>query len=305
VVSSIQQRCLVVVSYYDRHPINNLTQLLASLVKHRAGEEFDICIVVNRTKDQSISLPDEYSWVPIDYRHNVGMNIGAWDHGWRTHPGYRDYLFLQDECFVIRGYWLIGFRASLENSQIGMVGESLNKSWDRTWFELKRMFDQSLMPGHYIDGKVAHRVDCYLHFLKEHGVQPGNTARHLRSLIWFFPASVLQQIDGFLIGRNYGECIAAEIAASKKVESLGLKIAQTKEEEFFYIRHLEYNQDWPGGPYTHDVNYVAYASVRRLFEETDRDFWKWFQLKLKKYFGSGPIKLKFLKRIDVKEENDR
>jgi hypothetical protein len=290
VVSSIQQRSLVVISYYDRHPINNLTQLLTSLVKHRAGEEFDICIVVNRTKDQSISLPDEYSWVPIEYRHNLGMNIGAWDYGWRTHPGYRDYLFLQDECYVIRDQWLSGFRSVLTDSNIGMVGESLNSSWDRPWKELKKTFEHLRMNGHFIDGRAANRIDCYLSFLQQNGVDPGTTGCHLRSVVWFLPAEVLQEIDGFLIGRNYGECIAAEIAASKKVESTGREIAQAKDEEFFYIRHLEYNQDRPGGPYTHGVDYVSYASVQWVLEAREREIWHLFRMKLQKYFGFKRIK---------------
>jgi hypothetical protein len=298
-----EYKALVVISYYDRHPLNNLMELVRSLVKHPAGGKFDVCVVVNKTRNETVSLPQEYSWIRIEHRHNLGMNIGAWDHGWRIYPEYRDYLFLQDECYVIRDHWLSGFRSVLENSQIGMVGESLNKAWDRPWLEVRKRVEHSAMPGHFIDGNVANRVDCYLHFFKQHGVQPGNTARHLRSLIWFFPARVLERIDGFLMGRNYGECIAAEIAVSKKVESLGLEITQAKDEEFFYIRHLEYNQDWPGGPYTHDVNYVSYASVRRLFEGKDRELWYWFRTRLPRYLGLGRIKSS--NKTEAKYDHDR
>jgi hypothetical protein len=115
-------------------------------------------------------------------------------------------------------------------------------------------------------------------------VDPRVGGRHLRSVVWFVSADVLKAIDGFLIGRNYGECIGAEIATSKKVEALGLGIAQANEqEEFFYIRHLEYNQDSPGSPYTHDVKYVDYASVRRLINSKEKELWRLLKLKVQRF----------------------
>jgi hypothetical protein len=255
-------KTLVVISYYDRRPINNLLELTESLHQYSAGEEFDVCVIVNRTKNESISIP-QLSSAAIRYRHNVGMNIGAWDHGWRTCSGYKSYLFLQDECYVIRDHWLSAYRAVLERPSVGMVGESLNMLWDKPWRELRKLFANIILPEHQIEAKCVNRVDFYLEFFKAHGVDPRVGGRHLRSVVWFLSAEVLQAIDGFLIGRNYGECIAAEIAASKKVEALGLAVVQANEqEEFFYIRHLEYNQDSPGSPYAHDVKYVDYASVR-------------------------------------------
>lgn len=280
-----RQKVLVVISYYDRHPLTNLTELLRTMGQHPAGEEFDVCIVVNRTKEAEIFLPKEYCWIPIIYRHNVGMNIGAWDYGWRKSPGYHAYLFLQDECYVIRGPWLSGFQSVIQNPKIGMVGESLNHSWNRPWSELRKRFESVNMPEHFIDGHSAGRVECYLHFLHQNRVPPGETAKHLRSLVWFFPGAVLEAIDGFLIGRNYGECIAAEIAASKKVESIGLEVRQVKDEEFFHIRHLEYNQDYPGAAYTHDVNHISYASVQRLLEIREGEFWKLLRMKLRNSFS--------------------
>jgi hypothetical protein len=283
-------KCLLVISYYDRHPLSNLTELLQSILQYPAGGEFDVCIIVNRTKEDQITLPDEYSSIPVRYRYNIGMNIGAWDHGWRQCPNYRDYLFMQDECYVIRDQWLAGFRSALQDPKVGMVGESLNNGWSRPWAELRKNFEALPMPGHFINGRAANRVDCYLDFLHRNQVQPGKTARHLRSVVWFFPGAVLKKIDGFLIGRNYGECIAAEIATSKKVESIGLDITQAREEEFFYIRHLEYNQDRPGAAYTHDVNYVSYASVRKLIEARKGNSWNVLRLKLQRHLRLRPVK---------------
>lgn len=275
------EKSLVVISYYDRRPAHNLLSLIDSISKHRAGGEFDMCVIVNRTKEESLRLPPEYSWIPVDYRHNLGMNIGAWDHGWRTHQdGYKNYLFLQDECYVIRDNWLAAYTGVLENSEIGMIGESLNMLWDKPWPKLREFFAKHPLPEHTIVGEPVNRVDFYLTFFREHDIDPGQSGKHLRSVIWFISGDVLRKIDGFLVGRNYGECIAAEIAASKKVEALGLRLEQINEEEFFYIRHLEYNQDQPGSRYSHNVKYVDYASVQRLLEAKEAEIQK---LKMRRF----------------------
>ena len=284
----MSHKTLVVISYYDRRPIHNLLELISSLYQYPAGEEFDVCVVVNRTKNDSIAIP-HLSADCIRYRHNVGMNIGAWDNGWRTCPGYKHYLFLQDECYVIRDDWLAGYRAVIERQGVGMVGESLNMLWDKPWSELSKLFTGVVLPEHGIEGKCINRVDFYLDFLKANGVDPGQGGKHLRSVVWFLSAAVLKEIDGFLIGRNYGECIAAEIATSKKIEALRLDFVQANaQEEFFYTRHLEYNQDSPGSPYAHGVKYVDYASVRRLIEAEEKEVWPLVKHKLKKLLKAKP-----------------
>src|SRR5690606_31973330 len=103
----------------------------------------------------------------------------------------------------------------------------------------------------FIDGGPAERVDSYLDFMRRNNIDPGETGRHLRSLIWFASRDTLEAIDGFPIGVNYGECIAAEIAVSRKVEALGGKVEQVAEEPFCFFRHLEFNRDYPGAPFTH------------------------------------------------------
>jgi hypothetical protein len=283
-------KTLVVISYYDRRPIHNLLELIDSLYQYPAGEEFKICVIVNRTKNESISVP-RLSSTAIRYRHNVGMNIGAWDYGWRTCSGYKNYLFLQDECYVIRDNWLTGYRAVLERPSVGMVGESLNLLWNKPWRELRKIFADIVLPEHLIEAKCVNRVDFYLDFLKANRVEPGVEGKHLRSVVWFLSGDTLKKINGFLIGRNYGECIAAEIATSKKVESLGRDVVQANEhEEFFYIRHLEYNQDSPTSPYAHDVKYVDYASVRRLVESKEQEVWSLLKLKVQKLLRPNPAK---------------
>lgn len=279
----MKNTCLVVISYYDRRPVQNLLALLKSLEAYQAGDEYDACIVVNRTKNEDLILPSRHRHIPVIYRHNVGMNIGAWDYGWRHNNPYRDYLFLQDECYVICANWLNAYRTRLSHD-VGMVGESLNKQWDNTWPELRRSLSKSRLPEHSLDGRNINRVDYYLEVFKRHGINPGENGRHLRSLIWFMSRDVLVKIDGFIIGSNYGECIAAEIGTSKKVEALGMRVAQIHEEEFFYIRHLEYNQDKPGAPFTHAARYISYPSIERYVEQmTILEFAK---MKIKKQLKS-------------------
>jgi hypothetical protein len=283
-------KTLVVISYYDRRPIDNLLELLDSLYKYPSGEDFDIAVVVNRTKNESISVP-QLSSAAIHYRHNIGMNIGAWDYGWRQCSDYRHYLFLQDECYAIRENWLAAYKAALESPKVGMVGESLNTLWNKPWRELRKLFSGIVLPEHRIGDSCVNRVDFYLNFFRANGVDAGVDGQHLRSVVWFFSGDTLKKINGFLIGRNYGECIAAEIATSKKVESLGCDLVQVNQhEEFFYIRHLEYNQDCPGSPYAHDVKYVDYASVQRLLESKEKQAWSLLKHTIQKIFRLGEAK---------------
>jgi hypothetical protein len=262
----------VVVSYYDRRPAGNLLALLESMHRYPAGADWQACVVVNRTTDCPLALP-EGNRIDIEYRPNLGMNIGAWDHGWRRYPGFQHYLFLQDECYVVRAGWLDAYLQAAAPPGVGMVGESLNRMWDHPWAVVRERLGNDRLPEHGSSPDGSNRVDFYCRQLREWGVEPGLTGRHLRSVAWFLSGPVLERMNGFFIGRNYGECIASEIAASRKLESLGLKVVQAAEEEFFYIRHLEYNQDYPGAPFSHDVKYVSYSSVKRMLEGRGRPHW--------------------------------
>ena len=73
--------------------------------------------------------------------------------------------------------------------------------------------------------------------------QSWKNATHLRSLIWSFKNETVRKIQGFPIGINKGECIASEIAVSKKIEALGLQIKQVDSAPFKYIHHTEWNRD--------------------------------------------------------------
>jgi len=256
---------LVVISYYDQRPLGALRRLLSSMARFSAGAAHDVTVVVNSDSGVRPPLPESVS---VHVRENSGMNIGAWEHGWRSRPGYSDYLFLQDDCRVVRAGWLKAFLSRAEtNPTIGLIGESLNPAWDKSWDELARVRAGEIMPQHQIDGRPAQRVDVYLSCMRRWGVDPGASGRHLRSLVWFASRGTLERIGGFPLGADYGECIAAEIAVSRKVEAAGLAIAQLGPAPFEAIAHADWARLHAGGPYVHEK---SLPPLRRLLHRLSR-----------------------------------
>ena len=266
---------LVVVSYYDRRPLDCLVGLLNSLAKYRAGREFEALVVVNQTCEKPPQIPAVPFPLTVITRENTGMNIGAWEAGWRSRPGRPLYVFLQDECLIVRDGWLTAYAERLAEPGVGLAGESANMAWNRPWPQLRALHAGARMADHTIDGSPADRVDVYLDCFRRWGVDPGPTAAHLRSLIWAATYETLARIGGFPIGANYGECIAAEIAVSRKVEAAGLRAVQVRQPPFYFAIHREWNQDLPGGHYLNGKSPSKLAAWdlpdrKRLDEEAER-----------------------------------
>ncbi len=242
---------LVVISYYDRRPVEPLIELLESIAAYPAGAPYQCVLMTNKTHASALpsfvtSLVDAHAT-----RANLGMNIGAWDAAWRRWQGRPAYVFLQDDCLVARAGWLQAALEALADPGVGLVGESMNTGWDRPWDVLREAQGRDVLPEHTLGGKPANRVDVYLDAMRRYGIDPGASGRHLRSLVWGLRGEVLEQLDGFAIGSDYGTCIAAEIGASRAVQALGLELAEIGAGAFHYIRHREWNQDAPGGAWTH------------------------------------------------------
>ncbi len=242
---------LVVISHYDRRPVEPLVELVESIGALPSGAAYQCVVMTNKTHASALpscvaSLVDAHA-----SRANLGMNIGAWDAAWRRWPGRPAYLFLQDDCLVVRGGWLQAALDALADPAVGLVGESMNIGWARPWEVLRGAQGRDILPEHTLDGKPANRVDVYLAAMQRYGIDPGASGRHLRSLVWGVRGEVLQQLDGFPIGSDYGTCIAAEIGTSRAVEALGLQLAEIGPTPFHYIRHRDWNQDAPGGAWTH------------------------------------------------------
>jgi hypothetical protein len=242
----------LVISHYDQRDREPLRNLIASIEQFDAGREYDVCIVVNRDRAEgSLDLGIPRRDVTVLERENLGMNIGAWDHAWRTLPEYDSYLFLQDDCYVRRAGWLAAFLERANETGVGLVGESRNENWNQSWDALRRYWQGHVARDHLLDGAAANKIDVYFDFFARKGIPRGTDGSHLRALVWNVTRTVLERIHGFPIGHNYGECIAAEIGVSKYVQSLGLRTVQVSDKAFSCIGHREWVWDDQKGFFVH------------------------------------------------------
>ena len=231
---------LVVVSHYNARPVDCLVSLLDSMRSVPSGWPFRVRVVLNQEIRKPLVLPTEYEHLEIVYRKNIGYNIGAWDAGWRVQPRYDAYCFLQEECRVIRDNWIRDFVVKASDPKVGLVGECLSRDWDAPWEVLAERTKRDEFPEHLVDGHPCSRLGCYFHFFASRGIPPGAKGDHLQALILFARRHVLEAINGFPVGKNYGEAVAAEIAISKKVQALGFTITEVGPEPFFLIEHPQW-----------------------------------------------------------------
>ncbi len=233
-------RVLVVVSYYDARPIDDLERLLVALRTTPAGWPFDLRVVVNRDRDRPLALAERHPAVEFLERPNEGYNIGAWEHGWRSAGTYDGYLFLQHECTLEGEGWLAPFVQRAAEPGVGLVGERLNPAWDAPWAEIETRYAGHSLPGHQIDGRPAERLPTYAHFFARQGIDRGARGDHLQTLVLFATRATLEAIGGFPVGRDYGEAIAAEIAISKRVQAHGLRICEVGDRPFRHVSHPQW-----------------------------------------------------------------
>jgi len=237
---------IVIISHYQPHGLSNLKKLLKSIrgENFKESAKFDICVIVNSddyfNEDDLLGISKFYNFKYF-IRPNLGMNIGAWDYGWRLNASYKYALFLQDECYVVKDNWISAF-IDQEIRYPGLVGESFNKKWNKDWAKIREENALVCMPNHY-PALNFNRVDIYLNCIVNNSIYPTYKGGHLRSLIWFIRLRTLINFGGFIIGKNYGECIASEIAYSLKLKNLGLNVTQVNNIPFSYIKHSEWGID--------------------------------------------------------------
>lgn len=151
------KRFLVVVSFFEPRSSAHLQRLLSDLLEKPAGTDFDILVVVNRTSSEALQFSTPLGdVVKVLERPNEGMNIGAWDHAWRSSPNYEGYLFLQDECELKCENWLSPFVTVSDKPGIGLVGESWNAGWERPWDIMRSVVEGQTMHEHTIQIGRAH-----------------------------------------------------------------------------------------------------------------------------------------------------
>ncbi len=175
-------------------------------------------------------------------RPNTGMNIGSWDASYTHNQNFDFYIFLQDECVIMNDDFITKYIFELSKFNVGMTGESINYKWDKEWRNIAKS-NLNYVVGYDNFKRPVYRVQYYLSLMKRWGIEYGNNGLHLRSLIWGFKREILQKILPFPIGKTKEECIAAEIAVSKKVERLGFKITQIDKNPFNNISHIEWKSD--------------------------------------------------------------
>lgn len=231
---------LVVISHYNRWPVDQLVALLDQTVTVPAGMPFDTCIVVNQAEPEQLVLPERHRHVPVLHRENTGYNIGAWDLGWRSNPQYECYLFLQEECQIVRPNWLAALHRVAMRPSVGVVGESMHwhgLTWERLgWIYRDAPFAEQ------VDGKTVSYPVGVRAGLTAAGLPEGRTGAHLQSLVLCMRRSVLEAIGGFTIGRTYGEAVLAEVSVSKRVEALGLQAREVGPGSFRYILHPQWRR---------------------------------------------------------------
>lgn len=204
-------------------------------------------------------LPSRIRSVRWAVRPNLGMNIGAWDFGWRlASTGGRSpaakpersisFLFLQDEVDIQRKDWVHGFVHAKQEIQLGkgavpiLLGESWNHRWEKPWSVLIGAFNEAAS-GSSLSDSMIQRAKLYFQLLEQWDVTAQQSAGHLRSLVLFSNLSTLKSIHGFRVGKDKEACVASEIAVSQAVAAQGGIVKQVSADPFFYLWHREWRKD--------------------------------------------------------------
>lgn len=231
---------LIVISHYNAWPTDQLVALLDQAAAIPAGAPFEVCVVVNQATPALLRLPERHAGTRVLHRENIGYNIGAWEHGRRRNPGYDCYLFLQEECVILRAGWLRAYRRLAMQPRVGLVGESLHWAglgWDRLARKYRDHAFAEPVDGRSVPIPVGIRAG-----LRRLGIADGPTGAHLQSLILCARCEVLEAIGGFGLGLNYGDATIVEVAISKKVEALGLKVREVGPGSFRYVLHPQWRE---------------------------------------------------------------
>ncbi len=232
----------VVISTWTGSSPEHLNRLLRSMQRYPAGVNYESHLCANGL---SYRLPADLAGLfsSVMIRENTGFNLGAWDHVWRRLSGYTHVLFLQDDCFVQRKNWLLDFvRCFQSGTGCGLVGENYNKGWDYPWRELTNRARHA-PPGRTHSEEKIDRAVYYLKTLKDWGIDPGRSARHITTVVQFTAIAVLEAVDGYTPADSYAKAIAAEIGFSKKVEAEGYCLRQIGKHRHSRIGHPQWTSD--------------------------------------------------------------
>jgi hypothetical protein len=239
----IKTKTCVIICYWTGRSTQRLHQLLNQMLTIDAGTDFNLAIVCNGGDKNPLTLPKKFDALrpQIFNRENVGLNIMAWDYGWRAVGDYEYYLFLQDECFLKKTGWVSEFEYRMSADQgIGLLGEYI--MWpNMTWQFIRQATDRDLGVD-WFPGESVHPLDFYQNYMTQQGISTTEIGSHLMCLVIFTKLSILQEINGFLPCKTYREAISSEIALSRLIASKGYRISYVKDERFVMIGHYQWTQ---------------------------------------------------------------
>jgi len=285
-MARLQGDVLVVVSHYNAWPTDQLFSLLDQISNVRSGCPFGVRIVVNQARPVRLNLPERYAGIDVIHRENTGFNIGAWEAGWRAEPRREFYLFLQEECRIVRPGWLQPFVSLARNPRVGLVGELSNEHWDARWSFLtyhSRYYRQETVNS--ADARAFDEVSYNLNYLEQKGIPRGPRGDHLQSLVLCSRRSVLEVVGGFELGGNYEEAVATEVAMSKKIQALGLAVKQVGLHPFTYIEHPQWDDLAPSSwSRVKRIRKTIRACLRRLTPTRVEEQYRYLMMSMGKYW---------------------
>ena len=228
-------KTLITISHYNKRNKSHLNNLISSLKNHDSS----LSIIINDDNSYE-EKKTTFKNINTLIRPNTGMNIGSWNSSYLNNRNFDFYIFLQDECVILKKDFIKKYISELSKVNVGMTGESINFKWAKNWENIASS-NLNYVVGYDRLKRPIYRVQYYLSLMKKWGIQHGGNGLHLRSLIWGFKREILEKISPFPIGKTKEQCIAAEISISKKVEELGLNVTQIHKNPFNYISHIEWN----------------------------------------------------------------
>lgn len=227
-VAMTRPETLVIVNYYDARPIDTLYELVDQLKKCKYRQYFDILIVVNSVDLESDQEKCLNTGVEFCIRENTGLNLGAWQHGWQEREGYRYYIFLQDDCKILKDKWYSRYITLLADRKNGYIGESYQRH--RTWERIRKQWEDV-----YSD---------YVKLSEKLGIPLSYSPSHIQTVAMGCRHQVLKETGGFVIGASKSAAVAGEILTSVRAVHLGYRNRQTALSSFSFISHPQWQRSY-------------------------------------------------------------
>jgi hypothetical protein len=229
----------VVISTWSGSEPRRLIQLCDSLKRYRPGFEYDLVLCANGLDYVLPSaLADRFAQVFVC--ENTGYNLAAWDYAWRHLPTHHFFLFLQDDCVALKSGWLRDFLERFTSTpRCGLVGENINRVWDRPWVEL-------CDPEKNREGtQCAEWAGFFREKLREWKIPEGKTARHITTVVQFTSRAILGEVGGYNFANTKLEATAVEIGFSQKIAARGYALMQVGRWRHSRIAHPQWPSNAP------------------------------------------------------------